>query len=297
MLVIKIPRWCKTPVKKTAVASGLALAVALKRIGNFEEVGVALDGKRVGINLDAGDDVKELANNRWNQITVTLTGMFGSVRLGVDINVYANECFRVWKNIGNEVANVVAKPRSHTGGKVIQSFYELFDIEHEKMKAFVEEFITEISHTGYRKYVAGVYATLDGNLKSPEGTMPLLSNFTQFSRYLYMLSPPGLRELAGFGGMENVVKDTAEELLKYLGSYYMAKKYTDDQHDIIQLIPLSTKSHKDAVAGLRNILTETMREVAGRRAQKIIDEKGYLDWKEYVGALKEELNRRLQMRS
>jgi hypothetical protein len=55
----------------------------------------------------------------------------------------------------------------------------------------------------------------------------------------------------------------------------------------------STQSHRNAIAGLKNILTEAMRETASKGARKIINEKGYIDWQEYIETLEEELRQRL----
>jgi len=303
MLVVKLPRLCRIPIRKTAVALGFALAVALKKVAEFEINEVALGNKRINVQLNAVTDdiVKKFANEKWREMVVELTGTLGGVRLKATINIYADECTPVRRGIVEKGANVLAELKNHTEDTV--SFYELFDAEREKMRTVVEEFVVAMSRMHYMGYVARVYAARNDNF-APEDTIPLLSNFTQFANYLYELSPPGLRELVGFSGIQNAIKDVKPELSKYLEKYYtvrwwrLQKRKKTNQHDnAIQLVPLSTESHRGAVVGLRNILAETMRETAGKRAQKIINEKGYLGWEEYVKAFKEELSQRLQTRS
>jgi len=300
VIAVKIEKSCYTPARRAAVASGFALAVVLRKVGRFEDVkvhgwrdapNITSSGERIDVELsvNTADSVaKEFAHKRWRRITVALAGTLGSIKLGVEIDVYANECIPVWARITKEGVDVLAKPRGYVGDRVVESFYELFDLEHEKMKKVIEEFFTEMNHKLWRA-VSGVYALRSYSF-APEDAVPLWRRLEQVARDLYRLAPPGLRELVGLRGMEKTIKNVMPELLKYLERYYEAKQYKD----IVQLIPLSTKRHRESMAELRSVLAEVMRETSSREVQRIISEVGYLDWVEYVKAFEEELRQKLK---
>jgi hypothetical protein len=257
---------------------GLALAVALRRAGRFEAAEVYawrgtpdaayVGGEKVCIELgrrvDAGGAVADAAARlrRWDGITVALRGELGQAELGVDVDIYASERVPVRAAVTSEGVEVLAEPRGHVGDRAIESFYELFDVEREKMRALVEEFVAEMRrvelevemYTGTRtrplwRLAARVYAMRCFSF-APEDAAPLWYRpwAVQVARDLYKLLPPGLRT----SGAKRAVRTAAPELLKRLRRFYDVKLY----EDAMQLIPLSTKSHRDAVAELRRILTE-----------------------------------------
>ncbi len=322
MIAIKIlkPRVGLTPMsrRRVAVALGLALAAALKRVGRFEHIetrtwrGVPdvahISGEEVDVELSRHVDIGAVESvarelRRWDGATVMLSGKLGAVELGVDIDIYAGEHVPVLAEILKEAIDVLAEPRGHVGGDVVESFYELFDVEREGMMAVFEEFVAEVCNTKLKvatytemevrplwRLVAEVYVLRDYSF-APEDAVPLWYRpwIRQMSGYIYRLAPPGLRELAGLSGMRKIVENIAPELLKRLERYYTVKQH----EDVLQLIPLSTETHRGAVAELRGVLAEAMKAAAGARAWRIINEKGHLDWEEYVKALEEELRQRL----
>ncbi len=326
MIAIKIlkPRIGLAPMsrRRAAAALGLALAAALKRAGRFEHVetrawrgapdAAHISGEEVDVELSRHVDigvVESIAKKlrRWDGVTVALDGRLGAVELGVEIDIYAGGHVPVLAGILKETIDVLAEPRGHVGGDVVESFYELFDVEREGMKAVFEEFVAEMCNAELKvatyvevetrplwRLVAGVYALRDYSM-APEGAAPLWCRpwIRQMARYLYRLAPLGLRELVGHYGMRIAVENVVPELLKHLAWYYDVKLY----EDALQLVPLSARAHRDAVAELRRILVEAMKTVAGVKARKIVDERGYLDWEECVKALGEELKQRFRMPS
>jgi len=222
--------------------------------------------------------------------------------------MYANEYVPVRAGITNEGLEVLAEPRCHIGDEVVDSFYELFDVEYEKMRAVVEELIAEIhyvelkvaTYTGVRTYplwrAAARVNAIHNYSFAPENAIPLWYRpwIRQITRDLYRLPPPGLRRLVGLHGVRRIIRDVAPELRKYLERYYIVRQ---PHESVMQLIPRasspSTQSRRNAIAGLKNILTEAMRETASKGARRIIDEKGYIDWQEYIDTLEEELRQRL----
>ena len=324
MIAVEIlrPRAGLTPIsrRRVAVALGLALAVALRRAGRFERVEIRawrgvpdaahVRGEEVDVELgrrvDVGavDGIAEgFRRRRWDGVTLVLSGELGAVKLGVDIDIYAHEYVPVQAGISSEGLDVLAEPRGHVDGDVVESFYELFDVEREKMETVIDEFVGEMKrvelkvavHTGAGAYplwrLAARVCALRGYSFSPEDAAPLWCRpwVRQLARYLYRLSPPGLREFAGPRGMVKIARDLAPELLKYLAGRYVVKPH----EDALQLIPLSLARHREAATELRDVLAETMRETAGNKALRMIEEKGRLDWGEYVETLEEELRQRL----
>ena len=287
MIAIKMPKPRAGPAasQRQAVALGLALAVALKRVGNFE-VAEALawrgipdvahtSGEKVDIELDRCVDIgiadsiaRMFARRRWDGITVALNGELGKVKLGIDIDIYANERVPVKAGITSEGVGILAEPRGYVGDEVVESFYELFNVERENMKALVEELVAEMRCAALWKAVAGVYA-LRGFSFEPEDAIPLWRRLGHVAKDLYKLLPPGLAELP-----KKVFRDAVPELLKLLEKYYTVKLYID----AVQMIPLSTKSHRDATALLRDVLAEAAKKTAGGAG--------------FVEAVKEELRRR-----
>jgi hypothetical protein len=320
MIVAKIlePRMGLTPMgrRRASIAMGLALAVALKRVGRFERIEVwawrgvpdvaHINGRKVDVELgrrvdiDAVDRIAEgFRRGKWDGVTVELNGELGEAKLGVDIDIYASEYVPLRAGIAKERIDVLAEPRGHVGDRVIESFYELFDVGHKEMRTVIEELFAEMRRValGTRplwRLAARIYMMRDYSF-APEDAAPLWYRpwIKQMARDLYKLAPPGQRELAGLYGMRRVVEDTAPELLKYLARYCDVKLHGD----ALQLIPLSARIHRVAVADLKNVLTWAMKTVASVKAQKIIGEKGRLDWEEYIKAVEEELRRRLQMPS
>jgi len=314
MIAVNIlePRTGLTPMsrRRVAVALGLALAVALRRVGRFERVearawrGVPdVEGEKIDIELgdrvDVGAVEGIVRRRGWDGVTITLDGELGAVKLGVGIDIYANEHVPVQAGITSEGVNVLAEPRGHIGDEVIESFYELFDIEREKMKTLVGEFVGEMKRVKVAaetrplwRLVARVHALHDYS-SAPEDTMPLWCRpwVRHLARYLYRLSPPELRRLSGPHGMVKIVRDVAPELLKHLAGHYDVEPY----EDALSLIPLSVAHHREAVVKLRGVLTEAMRGAAGNKALRIIEERGYLDWQKYIEALEEELKQRLAL--
>jgi len=329
MIVMKIlkPRTGLMPTsqRRIAIALGLALTIALKRVGNFKIEARAwrgapdmayVNGEKVDLELgrhvdiDVVDNIaREFRHKKWDGITVTLDGELGKVKLGIDIDMYANEYVPVRAGITNEGLEVLAEPRGHIGDEVVDSFYELFDVEYEKMRAVVEELIAEIqyvelkvaTYTGVRTYplwrAAARVNAIHNYSFALENAIPLWYRpwIRQITRDLYRLPPPGLRRLVGLHGVRRIIRDAAPELRKYLERYYIVRPKPHE--NAMQLIPRasspSTQSHRNAIAGLKNILTEAMRETASKGARRIIDEKGYIDWQEYIETLEEELKQRL----
>ena len=323
MIAIKMlgPRVELTPVsrRRAAVALGLALAAALMRVGRFESVEICtwrgvpnaahVSGKRLNVELSCHVDVgvvEDIAGElrRWDGVTLALSGVLGRAELGVEIDIYAGKYVPVQAGIVNEGVDVLAEPRCHVGGSVVESFYELFDAGREEMRAVFEKFVAEMcniklkaatrAEAGTRplwRLVAGVYALRDYSF-APEDTAPLWYRpwVGQMAKYLYRLAPPGLKELVGLYGMRRVVGNAAPELLKYLARHFDATQH----EDALQLVPLSAGAHRGAVAELKEVLAEAMKAAAGARAQKIINKKGHLDWEEYVKVLEEELRQRLR---
>jgi hypothetical protein len=299
------PRTGLTPASRRRIvaALGLALAVALTRVSRFGRVetrtwrGVPdvahISGEEVDVEFSRHvdiDAVESIASQlkRWDGVTVMLDGRLGVAELGIDIDVYANEYVAARAGIINEKVDVLAEPRGHVEHIVVESFYELLGVEREKMKEVFEEFVVEMHNTKLNvatyavsetrplwSLVAEVYVLRDYSF-APEGAIPLWHRpwIRQMARYLYRLAPP---EPAG---LRRVVEDVAPELLKYLTRWYEVKLH----EDALQLMPMSTRAHRDAVAELKNILAQAMKAVA--ETQKIINE----DWGECV---KEELRRRL----
>jgi hypothetical protein len=194
---------------------------------------------------------------------VTLSGELGRVELGVDIDIYANERIPVRAAITSEGVEVLAEPRGHVKNKIVESFYELFDVEHEKMKALIEELDAEMRrvelevemYIGTRtrplwSLAARMYASR-GYSFAPEDAAPLWyrPRAVQMARDLYKLLPPELKTR----GARRAARAAAPELLRRLRQFYDVELYKD----AMRLIPHSTKSHRDAVAELRRILTET----------------------------------------
>jgi len=262
--------------RRVAAAVGLALAVALKRVSRFEVAEVYAwrgtpDAAYIGggkINVELGrhvdassvDVIAEEFRKKWDGITLTLTGMLGRARLGVDIDIYVNERIPVRAAITSEGVEVLAEPRGHLKDKVVESFYELFDFEREKMKTLVEELTAEMRrvelevemYIGTRtrplwSLVMRVHALRDYSF-APEDAAPLWYRpwTVQMVRDLYKLLPPELKT-------RNTRRAAVPELLKRLRQFYDVELYKD----AVWLIPHSTKSHRDAVAELRHMLTET----------------------------------------
>jgi hypothetical protein len=291
MIAVKMSRPARTRLGR-AVALGLALAVVLRRVGRFEVVkalawrGVPdvmhVRGEEVDVGhcVDVGvaDSIAaELVRRRWDGITVALGGKLGMAELGVEIDIYADVRVPVQAGIIREVVSILAEPRGHVGGEVVESFYELLDVEREKMKAVVEELVAEMRRTALWRAVAGVYA-LRGFSFEPEDAMPLWRRLERAAEDLRKLLPP---ELAGLG-TQKALRSLALELLRHLEKHYAVKLYKD----AVQMMPLSTKSHRDATALLRDALAEAARKTAGVT--------GHVDWEEYAKAVKEELKQRLQ---
>jgi hypothetical protein len=323
MIAVKIlrPRMGLTPMsrRRVAVALGLALAAALKRVGRFEHTetrtwrGVPdvayIIGEEVNVELNRHVDVDAVESvarelRRWDGVTVMLNGKLGAVELGIDIDIYAGGHVPVLTGILNKSTDILAEPRGHVGGDVIESFYELLDVEREGLKAVFEEFVAEVCNTELKvatyteakmrplwRLVAGVYALRDYSF-APEDAMPIWYRpwNRQMAKYLYRLAPPGLRELAGLRGVRRAIENVAPELLTYLAKHYE----TELREDAVWLIPLSAESHRNAVAELRRMLTEAMREASGKRALRIIDKQGHLVWEEYIEALEEEMRQRFK---
>ena len=318
MIAIKIlkPRAGLAPAsrRRAAAALGLALAAALRRVGRFERVearawrGVPdaahIRGEEVdvggGVDADVVDSIAEgFRRRRWDGLTLMLKGELGTAKLGVDVDIYASEYVPMKAGIAEEGVDVFAEPRGHVGDAVVESFYELFDVEYEKMRAVVEELVAEMKRVELKaatyaeartyplwRLAAKIYA-MRGYSFSPEGAVPLWCRpwVRQMARHLYRLAPPGLRELAGPYGMAKIVRGAAPELLKYLAGRYDVKLH----EDALQLIPLSVAHHREAAAELRDALAEAM-----KAALRMIKEKGRLDWEEYADALEEELRQRLK---
>jgi hypothetical protein len=266
--------------RRVAAALGLALAVALKRVGRFEAAEVytwrgapdaACMGEKINIELnrrlDAGavDAVAEEFHKKWDGVTLTLTGRLGRAKLSVDIDIYTNERVPVRAAITGEGVDVPAEPRGRVEDEVIESFYELFDFEREKMKALVEELTAEMSrvelevemYTGRKtrplwRLAARMYALRDYSF-APEDAAPLWYRLwtVQMARDLYKLLPSELKT----HNARKAVRVVAPELLKHLRQFYDVELHKDS----LRLIPHSTKSHRDAVAELRRILTEAVR--------------------------------------
>jgi hypothetical protein len=263
--------------RRVVAALGLALAAALKRVGRFEVAEVYawrgvpdaayIGGEKINIELsrrvDAGavDAIAEEFRKKRDGVTASLTGRLGRVELGVDIDIYASDRIPVRAAITSEGVEVLAEPRGHVEGKVVESFYELFDIEHEKMRALVEELTTELcrveleveTYTGTRtrplwSLVARMYALRDYSF-APEDAAPLWYRpwVRQMARDLYKLLPPELK-------MRNARRAVAPELLRHMRRFYDVELYKD----AMRLIPHSAKSHRDAVAELRRMLTEAV---------------------------------------
>ncbi len=314
-----------TSQRRITIALGLALMIALKRIGDFEIIEARawrgasdtayVNGEKVDIELsrhvdiDAVDNIaREFRGKKWDGITVTLNGELGKAKLGIDVDMYASEYVPERAGITNEGLEVLAEPRDYIGDEVIDSFYKLFDVEYEKMRAVVEELIAEIhyvelkvaTYTGVRTYplwrAAARVNAIHNYSFALENAIPLWYRpwIRQISRDLYRLPPPGLRRLVGLHGVRRIIRDVAPELRKYLERYYIVRQ---PHENAMQLIPRasspSTQSRRNAIAGLKNILTEAMRETASKGARRIIDEKGYIDWQEYIETLEEELRQRL----
>lgn len=278
---------------RRAVALGLALAVALNRVGRFEVVEALawrgapdvahIRGEKVDVELgrrvDAGvaDSIAvEVMRRRWDGITVALGGKLGGVELGVEIDIYADERVPVQAGITSEGVSILAEPRGHVGGEVVESFYELLDVEREKMVAVVEELASEMRRAALWRAASGVYA-LRGFSFEPEDAVPLWRRLGQAAEDLRRLLPPGLAGLGTQKAFRGLVS-----VLKHLEKYYAVKFYKD----AVQMVPLSTKSHRDATALLRDALAEAARKTASRT--------GHVDWEEYAEAVKEELRQRLQ---
>jgi hypothetical protein len=220
MIVVKMLR-LKTELtpasrRRIAAALGLALATALMRVGRFEHVetrawrGVPdvahISGEEVDVELSRHvdiDAVERIAKQLkcWDGVTVMLNGRLGVAELGVDIDVYASEYVAAQAGIINEKVDVLAEPRGHVGHIVIESFYELLDVECEKMKTVFEEFVVEMCNT---KLNVATYAVLDARplwslvaevyaLRSyslaPEDAVPMWYRpwIRQMARYLYRL--------------------------------------------------------------------------------------------------------------
>jgi hypothetical protein len=164
--------------------------------------------------------------------------------------------------ITSEGVDVLAEPRGYIEGKVVESFYELFDFDCEKMRALIQELTAEMRrvelevemYVGTRtrplwSLVARMYALRDYSF-APEDAAPLWYRpwTVQMARDLYKLLSPGLKTRDA----RRAAKAAAPELLRHLRQFYDVELYKD----AVRLIPHSTKSHRDAVAELRRILTE-----------------------------------------
>jgi hypothetical protein len=285
MIAVKMSRPMRTRLGQ-AVALGLALAVVLRRVGRFEVVealawrGVPdvahVRGEEVELgrcaDVDVADSIAaELVRRRWDGITVALGGKLGRAVLGVEIDIYADERVPVQAGITSEGVSILAEPRGHVGGDAVESFYEMLDIEREEMKAVVEELAAEMRRAALWRAASGVYA-LRGFSFEPEYAVPLWRRLGQAAEDLRRLLPP---ELAGLG-TQKALRGLVPELLRHLEKHYAVKLYKD----AVQMMPLSTKSHRDATALLRDALAEAARKTAG-------------SWEEYAEAVKEELKQRL----
>jgi hypothetical protein len=285
VLVARVLGPTRADRRRAAVALGLALAVALVRAGGLAPAEIRTwrgvpDAAHVsGVEVDAplgrrvdADAVENVATvlRRWDGVTVSLGGRLGAAALGVDIDIYASRRVPVRAGIADEEVDVLAEPRGHVGGEVVESFYELFDAEREGMRAFVEGLVSEMRNAelgtaaGARplwRLAAEVYA-LRGYGFEPDGAMPLWLRpwVGRMARYLCGLAPPG--GLVGLRGMRAAVGNAAPELLRLLERHYEVKLYGD----AMRLIPTSVKSHRDAVARLRDALAEAVKAAGAGEA-------------------------------
>ena len=143
MIVMKIlkPRTGLMPTsqRRIAIALGLALTIALKRVFKIIEARAwkgapdtaYVNGEKVDLELgrhvdiDVVDNIaREFRHKKWDGITVTLDGELGKVKLGIDIDMYANEYVPVRAGITNEGLEVLAEPRGYIGDEVIEQLIE-----------------------------------------------------------------------------------------------------------------------------------------------------------------------------
>ena len=311
--------------RRVSAALGLALAVALRRAGNFDAVEAeawkgAPDAVKETFTVDVKRHVNEEAIKtvaerlgRHSGVTIKLQGRLGRAELAVDIDIYSHEYVPVLAGILDESAEVLAEPRGHTGGRPVASFYQLFDAEYEAMKALAEELVAELhmvelrvaTGTGVRTHplwrLAARVHTMHEHSAHPKYAIPLWYRpwAWQLARSLYALTPPELRRLAGPRGLVRVIKENAKPLLNYLAQHYVVALRRLE--NAIQLIPkpLSppTQTHQKAVEALAKAVASAMRRAAGERARRAIEERGYLDWHTYVEALQQELARELASRT
>jgi hypothetical protein len=198
MIVGKIKRKMPPATRRRAAATlGLALAVALRRVGSFENVEVRawrgvpdvmdISGERVDVELRLDrSTINEVANRlkKWDGVTVMLSGRLGRAELRVEIDIYAGDRVPVQSAITHRGIDVLAEPKGYVGDKIIESFYDLFDEECGEMWAFVREFTTEMRkvelktvYAGTRTYplwelVTWVYMLRNYSFE-PDSTVPL----------------------------------------------------------------------------------------------------------------------------
>ena len=304
--------------RRVSAALGLSLATALLRRGfgiseayawrgTPDVAAETLDVEIRGVDEDAVGKIAQKLE-KLSGVTVTLVGRLGPAELSVDVDIYADRRVPVFISATREEAEVLADPVGYADETSIHSFYHLLNIAPDAVKSLLGELLREIhyaelkvaTYTGVRTHplwrLTAKICAARGS--APEDAVPLWYRpwTRQLARDLYRAASPELARLVGPPGMRRIARRLARDLLRYLRRFYEVEERRPE--DALVLFPKPSsppaETHRKAVATLRDMLNEAMKEAASRKAEDIIKKAGRISWHHLVEAVEESLAQRLK---